>query len=133
MKIFAEPKDNQQCMPPQGGECYQMQFIEPTFEEYEQEVTVRPAWTEYVSIPPVWEETVETIQCSEQGYWELVKCNGEDQVCWNSDTQTAEVTVYTLVEEGRCETIEHPEETQTVLCTRVTAPGHFEWVEADCK
>ena len=133
MKMFAEPQDNQQCMPPQGDKCYQLRFVEPVFEEYEQTVTIRPPWTEYVSVDPVWEETVETIHCSEQGYWEIVKCQDKDTVCWNEETGTVEVTVYTLVEEGRCETVEHPEETQVVTCTRVVSPGYFEWVEAECK
>jgi hypothetical protein len=99
-------------------------WIPPEIEEEEQTITIRPPWTEYIVHPPEWIENVETINCG--GRWVEEDCG----LCFEEITH--DVIVYELINEGFVEEIQHPEETQTIICERVITPGEYVWQQSDC-
>jgi hypothetical protein len=120
------------CMPqnPENDQCWQQVWVAPIIDIEEKIITVRPPWSEFIYHEPVWEESTETVTCNNGGRWE----HNDDckALCWTESETETEVPIYSLVEEGWCEEIQHPEETTIVECQIVIEPGYYEWRLIDC-
>ena len=127
-------EEGQECMPnPVNEKCYKKVWVDAVIESSERTIVVRPAWTETIVTPPVWNETVEVISCEGYSNWEKRDCDGDESVCYvTTPGSSHEIPVFELIEEGKVETIEHPEETTIVTCDEVICPGYYCWEEVIC-